>query len=194
MIVNLFSNAISKYNIDLPEDYSRLIIEYGDNNLKSNGQTEANLHKIELFTPLAQAFRNAVHSHINELGFDSNNEFFITQMWLNCFIKDDFLRIHTHPNSIYSGVFYIGDNLEHGTEFLKPVIGNQLELKAKTLNEYTADSVTIEPDENLLIIFQSFLQHRAITNEQQGNRYTISFNCLPKTFGEESKLNYFKMP
>lgn len=194
MPINLFSYAISKHKIDLPDNYSEQIIEYGNNNIKDNGQTEANLHHTDLFRPLAQAFIEAGHTHIKDLGFDPDNQFIITQMWLNCFIQDDFLRIHTHPNSIYSGVFYIGDNLDYGTEFLKPTIGNQLELKTRTINEYTADSVTIEPDKNLLVIFPSFLQHRAITNKQKENRYTISFNCLPKTFGEKSKLNYFEMP
>ena len=194
MITNLFSYAISKYNIDIKDDYINNIIDYGNNNIKENGQTESNLHTVELFDPLTSIFAIAVHSYIEELGFDPDNEFIITQMWLNCYVKDDFLHIHTHPNSIYSGVFYFGDNLKHGTMFLKPSTGNQLEIKVKTTNEYTADTATIEPDNNLLIIFPSFLQHRAERNVQESNRYTISFNCLPKIFGEESKLNYFEMP
>ena len=194
MITNLFSYAVSKIKIDLPEDYSNQIIEYGNDNIKENGQTEGNLQTIELFKPLTDVFTAAVNTHIEELGFDSNNEFIITQMWLNCYIPDDFLDIHTHPNSIYSGVYYIGDNLDHGTMFLKPTAGNQFEIKAKIMNEYTADSITIEPDKDLLIVFPSFLQHRAIKNTNHQNRYTISFNCLPKVMGEESKLNHYKIP
>ena len=194
MITNLFSHAIAKYNVDITDDYINQIIDYGNNNIKENGQTESFLHNVELFNPLVEAFISAIHSYIVELGFDPDNEFIITQMWLNSYVKDDFLDIHTHPNSIYSGVFYFGDNLKHGTVFLKPTTGNQLDIKVKTMNEYTADSVTIEPAKNLLVIFPSFFQHRAVRNEQDGSRYTISFNCLPEIFGEESKLNYFIMP
>jgi uncharacterized protein (TIGR02466 family) len=193
MVLNLFSYAISKHKIDLTDDYINKVIDYGKNNIKENGQTEGNLHKTELFEPLAKIFINAVCSHAEELGF-ADNEFVITQMWLNCYVKDDFLDIHTHPNSIYSGVFYIGENLKHGTIFLKPTPGNQVEIQAKTMNEYTTDSAIIKPENNLLVIFPSYLQHRAEKNLEDKNRYTISFNCLPKTFGEESKLNHFIMP
>jgi len=194
MITNLFSYAISKYKIDIADDYINNVIDYGNNNIKENGQTESNLQTVELFNPLTEIFATAVHSYIEELGFDPDNEFIITQMWLNCYVKDDLLDLHTHPNSIYSGVFYIGDNLKHGTVFLKPTTGSQLDIKVKTMNEYTSDTANIEPDNNLLVIFPSFLQHRAVRNEQESSRYTISFNTLPKTFGEESKLNYFVMP
>jgi len=82
----------------------------------------------------------------------------------------------------------------HGTKFLKPVIGNQLEIKTATRNEYTADSATIAPEKNLPVIFPSFLQHHAMKNTRGNDRYTLRFNCLPRTFGEISKLNYFEMP
>jgi len=106
MITNLFTYAVSRHKLDLSDDYARKITQYGNAHVKENGRTEGDLHTVELFSPLASMFSSAVRSHITELGFGPDNEFVITQMWFNRYVQDDFLRVHTHPNSIYSGVFY----------------------------------------------------------------------------------------
>jgi uncharacterized protein (TIGR02466 family) len=103
--------------------------------------------------------------------------------------------IHTHPNSIISGVFYFGDNKEFlpNITFHKPQSFSFPILRPK--EKYTKYNDTeFELGLNNLILFPSYLQHSVNLNKSNIPRYSISFNSIPLgIFGDKDELTELKL-
>lgn len=109
----------------------------------------------------------------------------ITSAWLNVnFSRQCMSNNHVHKNT-FSGVFYLKAPEESG----KLVIENPSINKmwdgcdlALEKNQFTAESVKIEPIEGNIILFPSYLPHSVETNNHDEERISISFEmiALPK--------------
>ena len=105
-------------------------------------------------------------------------------MWVNINEKNHYNEWHIHPHSTLSGVYYIkhDGSIENGNIMFKHP--NNLYLTTshfppgtiETPNEIVSESANIIPRPNLLLIFPSWLEHKAETNLKDDARISLSFN------------------
>jgi|TARA_B100000035_G_scaffold301817_1_gene298789 uncharacterized protein (TIGR02466 family) len=104
----------------------------------------------------------------------------ITQSWLNKLEMHEYRRAHTHPNSVLSGVFYIGYPKDKFStlNFLSPFFSG-------------FDDINFQhfPKAGELIIFPSYLRHWVEPNRNNDDRISLAFNTFPLPgWGDESGL------
>lgn len=150
-----------------------------------------------------RGLKSALTSYVNDmannvLGFAG--EFVITQSWISTKQPYQSHQLHTHPNSIISGVFYY-DNPEDASQisFVKPNFTSSIyslkPIRNDENNVFTADEMHINVKNNMLLLFPSYLQHTVSINESQVNRYSLAFNTMPKyQLGMQNDLTQLKMP
>jgi uncharacterized protein (TIGR02466 family) len=109
----------------------------------------------------------------------------LTSAWLN--INDTRQCMngeHVHGD-VFSGVFYLQAPEESGKLVLQnPAINRMWNGCALTAqkNQFTGESIRIEPVEGNIILFPSYLPHSVETNNHDEERISIAFNliALPK--------------
>jgi len=88
--------------------------------------------------------------------------------------------IHTHPLNYLSGVYYVKVPKKSGNiVFLDPRPQSQVldaPQNTKDLPLHLSHSVQLEPKDNDLIFFPSWLQHEVQTNNSNEDRIILSFN------------------
>ena len=105
--------------------------------------------------------------------------------------------MHTHPNSLISGVFYYGEPAPNtpAIKFHKMSGGmnvNQLQAKTKPdkrPSKYAWENFSVNFEPGLLVIFPSYLFHSVPVNESDKIRSSVAFNVVPKSnLGQEENL------
>ena len=113
------------------------------------------------------------------LRMKDDNEIYITQSWANRADAGQFHQKHKHPNSVISGVMYLGENRD---ESLPPIRFHRtlemfpLEFSFDELNEFNATCRTFQPVDGMLMLFPSLLEHDVEQNQSDQARISISFN------------------
>jgi len=107
------------------------------------------------------------------------DNFYISNMWGNILPKYGYNVAHTHPNSAYSGVYYLNKAENSGNLVLMdPRPGHVAEYK------YGGDVTTvIEGTQGKLVMFPNWLEHRVEQNLSEEDRIAVSFN-LGKSHGK----------
>ena len=123
----------------------------------------------------------------------------LTQSWVSHKLPNQYHKKHTHPNSVISGVYYWNPGKHTPITFHKNYIPSATnvidvdvdkELSAK--QPLSWDNFTIEPKQNLLILFPSYLVHEVDKNNDDCVRKSLSFNIMPTNeLGAREKLTYF---
>ena len=135
--------------------------------------------------PIIVEFKKNILEHINNYSkqFNFNKKLKIENSWININSYKDSNQQHTHPHSFFSGVFYIKAPKESGTiTFINPA-KNLMEWvfdgKITDYNKLNSSIWSFEPEENVLFIFPSFLEHKVEPNmNETEKRISISFNTV----------------
>ncbi len=100
------------------------------------------------------------------------------------------IGLHTHCNSLVSGVFYLTDEDRSSTEFHTPdpyllwshwnfmSVGPDPNGGSDDPRLWLKDRV--QPRRGDLIVFPSTLRHRTLTHRGPGTRYSVAFNAWPE--------------
>lgn len=118
------------------------------------------------------------------------DEFKIVIAWANKANQNGAHRMHVHPNSFISGVYYVSEN-PTPTMFEDPryQIRSGFTVASHSL---MASSVFEGPsDQGALILFPSWLPHFTESMPFEGTRYTISFNVVPGGTTNKGSLTEF---
>lgn len=103
---------------------------------------------------------------------------YVTHSWVTYTKSMQGHHMHTHQNSLISGVFYLkaSDNLvfskSQGYEFFS--------IPAKDYNVFNSTSVNIDTEDKKLILFPSKLLHHVPPAEFEYERMAIAFNVFIK--------------
>lgn len=134
------------------------------------------------------------------LGYDYESYRF-GQSWVSYKHPGQHHTMHSHPNSLISGVFYFGEptdktpavkfhKLEGGfnVSYLSPKL-----VKDKRELKYSQKEFSIEFTPGLLLLFPSYLHHSVPLNKTDKTRCSLAFNVVPKVgLGEETSLTELK--
>ena len=114
-------------------------------------------------------------------------ELYITESWITKTLKDGSHTIHNHPNSMFSGIFYIQ---VPDKSFLNFHFENNLfqwfnfTFNYSDFNEFNSKNLSVSVKENDFIIFPSWLEHSVDINSSTTERIILGFNTFVKgTFG-----------
>jgi uncharacterized protein (TIGR02466 family) len=143
---------------------------------------------------------NIVPQFGKTLGLDYDSYKF-GQSWLSFKHPGQHHTMHTHPNSLISGVFYFGKPVEKtpAVKFHKPILGvNVSYISPKTLadkreSKYAWSEFSVEFLPGLLLLFPSHLNHSVPLNKTDTTRCSLAFNIVPSIgFGDETSLTELK--
>lgn len=148
-----------------------------------NWQTSQDLHLRPEFQPLVQLIHTAGQGVVNYLKL-AHGAFEITGCWANINPPGIPHSIHTHPNNLISGVYYVkADPGADKIHFYDP--RPQARVLAPKLTESNIanalqSNVDIKPGR--LICFPAWLEHGVPPNRSQAERISISFNLMQSDF------------
>ena len=188
-IDNAFSVPFGKYNYtkemySLKNNFKNCDIYKGNNNFSRVGdsvRTVDNLNTLKDFEYLTQ--------WIEEKAFEFGKHVFsfkkilpIKNMWGTVNTKTSHWNmVHTHPESILSGVFWLSAPEGSGSfVLLNPTQidwwTERLNAHDIIVNSHSVSSLEIKPLEGGLLIFPSYVPHMVIPNTNFIKRISISFN------------------
>ena len=104
----------------------------------------------------------------------------LKNMWININPKGGYNVVHVHPNSFFSGVFYVQTPKDCGNIILRhPCSHTENDWKDEFWNKLSFETSTLNylnAKENMLYIFPSWLEHYVQVNKSKKDRISISFN------------------
>ena len=140
----------------------------------------SNMHKKEEYKPLIHELFVMQFDIFKEECLDS--EPFLGNMWANINPPGAFNRSHIHPNSLWSGVYYV--KTQESCGHLKIEDPKTISLMSvpkrtnETLPKHLWKEVHYEPIQGRCIMFPSWLNHTVDVNQSNDIRISVSFNFL----------------
>ena len=142
------------------------------------------MHKMPVFEPLVKELFVMMNDIWKEERID--REPVLGNMWANINPPGGYNAPHVHPNSLFSGVYYIKSLKNSGRlSCIDPRPGVQLNMptrKKGELPKYLWREVNLEPEEGRIIIFPYYLLHSVQPNESNDIRISVSFNFIQHGF------------
>ena len=142
--------------------------------LKSFIQQKLDFYLKEIISPLSQ-----------------NLELYITESWLAETHKDQHHHVHSHSNSIISGVLYIDTIEKNGIQLFSPhksIIDISRDNRTK---DYKFIELIVSDGD--LILFPSYLMHSVKKNNSNKTRLSLAFNSFVKGDISTLPLNKLKI-
>jgi uncharacterized protein (TIGR02466 family) len=142
----------------------------------------SNMHTKEEYKPLIHELFVMQFDIFKKECLDS--EPFLGNMWANINPPGAFNRPHIHPNSLWSGVYYVKtqENCGH-IKIEDPRTISLMTLPKRTNEELSKDlwkEVLFEPIQGRCIMFPSWLSHAVEVNKSDDIRISVSFNFLQR--------------
>ena len=142
------------------------------------------MHKMPVYQPLV----NELFVMINDIWKEERIDRVpvLGNMWANINPPGGYNAPHVHPNSLFSGVYYIKSLKNSGRlSCIDPRPGVQLNMptrKKGELPKYLWREINLEPREGRIIMFPYYLWHSVEPNESNDIRISVSFNFIQNGF------------
>jgi uncharacterized protein (TIGR02466 family) len=147
---------------------------------RNGWHSETNMHKKPVFQPLV----NELFVMMKEVWLD--REPVLGNMWANINPPGGYNKPHVHPNSTFSGVYYIKGSPNCGKLVCNdPRPGVQTHMPTRKEGKPPKElwrEVHIDPQENRAIVFPAWLWHCVEPNESNDIRISVSFNFIQHGF------------
>lgn len=151
-------------------------------------QSDQNLHELDELRDLVSSVNDASRSVFEFLKIGCNT-FRITALWANIVMPRTGHRMHSHPNNLLSGVYYVQTHDGADTiNFHDP--RSQTGIIRPPITELTAentDQVVVKVKDGTLLLFPAWLPHSVDANTSNKARISISFNIMPNSSEDLSK-------
>jgi len=146
--------------------------------------SETNMHQLPQFKPLVDELFKMALEVFNEEWLDRQPR--LGNMWANINYKGGYNKPHIHPNSLFSGVYYVQAEPNCGKIVLyDPRPGIQSNMPARINGqppEHLWREVHLDAKVNRIIMFPSWLWHSVEPNESNNIRISVSFNFIQEGF------------
>jgi uncharacterized protein (TIGR02466 family) len=116
---------------------------------------------------------------LNNMGYSKRS--FKTQIFFSEMLSGDRHEIHTHPNCILSGVFYLevpegsSDIKFYDPTPFKKIMRLDIENES---NNLSWDWFKIKPEKGMILIWKSHIEHEVLINQSDSGRITAVFNLI----------------
>ncbi len=146
--------------------------------------SETNMHTKPEYKPLVDELFRMVHQVFNEEFLDGEPK--LGNMWANINPPGGYNAPHIHPNSLFSGVYYVKAPENSGDLVCnEPRAGAQLNMPARKKGKppkHLWREVHLKPIEGRIIIFPFYLWHSVAPNQSNDIRISVSFNFIQHGF------------
>ena len=146
--------------------------------------SQTDMHTIPVFKPLVDELFKMQHEIYKEEWLDKEPT--MGNMWANINPPGGMNRPHIHPNSHFSGVYYIKAPKNSGQiVFNDPRTLSHMIMPTRikeTPPSHLWREVRVDPKEGRIIMFPSWLWHCVEPNESDDIRISVSFNFIQKGF------------
>ena len=146
--------------------------------------SQTDMHTVPVFKPLVDELFQMQREIYKEEWLDKEPT--MGNMWANINPSGAMNRPHIHPNSHFSGVYYIKAPKNSGQiVFNDPRTLSHMLLPTrieKTPPSYLWREVRVDPLEGRILMFPSWLWHCVEPNESDDIRISVSFNFIQKGF------------
>jgi len=169
----LFLSAVKKYKKQNPTS----------NILKSNVagyRSPSTLQSVKEFHPLFEYICQIGFKAVADLDF-VDCDIALTEAWLNVNDSRQCMNSEHVHGEVFSGVFYLQAPEGSGKlNIINPAINRMWQGCHLTSqkNQFTGESIKIEPEEGNIILFPSYIPHSVETNNHDEERISISFNLI----------------
>lgn len=184
--------VFTKENIINPEDFPVLELIKETPLAKSPkinmyGSKSENTYLLD--QPAMVKLRDIIQENLNEYAnrvLGLAGDFAISQSWLSIKHPEQEHVMHSHSNSIISGVFYFGNEGDvSGLTFSKNAYVSttwQLDplLNPNISNQFSYTEISLKVENTMLCLFPSYLAHKVTANTTDKPRYSIAFNAVPR--------------
>ena len=162
-------------------------VEKQKSKIRKNDGNTATLDTYVLEQVVFKDLKNILEQHLEEYlkevicPLEENIKIYITQSWLNYTTFHQHHHVHSHGNSLLSGVFYFkADKKFDHIFFRRSSQPSLLSITSKEPNIYNIMDCKISVDKAMLLIFPSSLLHYVGTKEDDNERVSLSFNTFVK--------------
>ena len=146
--------------------------------------SETDMHKKPEYKPLVDELFKMVRQVFNEEFLDDIPA--LGNMWANINYQGGYNKPHVHPNSLFSGVYYVKTPINSGQLVCtdpRPGIQTCMPTRKKVeIPKHLWRDLHIQPQENRAIMFPAWLWHSVQPNESNDMRISVSFNFLQRGF------------
>ena len=143
-----------------------------------------NMHQIPVFKPLVDELFKMQNEVFQEEWLESEPH--MGNMWANINPPGGMNRAHIHPNSLWSGVYYVKASENSGQLKIEDPRSVALMVRPRMKQGKPPRRLwredNYEPKAGRLIMFPSWLNHCVDTNESNDIRISVSFNFMQKCF------------
>ena len=146
--------------------------------------SETNMHEKPEYKLLVDELFKMVHQVFQEEFLDREAK--LGNMWANINYPGGYNKPHIHPNSLFSGVYYIKTPPNCGRLICNdPRPGIQTCMPTRKKGQppnHLWREVHLQPQENRAIMFNSWLWHSVEPNQSNEPRISVSFNFVQDGF------------
>jgi len=146
--------------------------------------SQTNMHEMPQFKPLVDELFKMQHEIFKQEWLDRQPR--LGNMWANINYKSGYNKPHIHPNSLFSGVYYVQAEPNCGKIVLydpRPGIQSNMPVRIKGQPpEHLWREVHLDAKVNRIIMFPSWLWHSVEPNESNNIRISVSFNFIQDGF------------
>ena len=143
-------------------------------------------HENFLECPQMQIVKDFITKKVGEYlyydcGFSEEIRLELVTSWVNLHKKGNWGHLHSHYNSVVSGVWYLSTTEESGEFIIHPdnkLFGNLLDLPRRVYNEFNGDQYAFIPKNGDLLIFPSTMKHSVTANKCEVPRFSLAFNYM----------------
>jgi uncharacterized protein (TIGR02466 family) len=183
-MMNMF--AVPLYRATLGRAFLRSEMQFFHDTLQGAVpaiSNQSSVNKKVLSSPQMKDIRSVIEWHLAQYMstvFNTTNrvQLQITQSWLTLAGKGQSHHVHTHPNSVVSGVLYISLAPQDGISFYRNEDNIWYELIRQQDNYFNASQYFVQASVGDLLLFPSHVRHgvREVTSDIQ--RVSLSFNTF----------------
>ena len=171
----------------ITEDISVLENKIGDLQYEKIGdgtsQISLRLDILKDFPEIEQILLKKFIEYMGDISPNLSN-FQITTSWVTrCLARSgNSSSVHTHKNSMYSGVLYLSDCKSSGYFKMQDPL-EDIKVFYTGINrsptEFSASTFMMKPEKYDLIFFPSYIRHSITEYNEKNIRYSLAFNIVP---------------
>tara|TARA_R110000822_G_scaffold114189_4_gene245645 strand:- start:356 stop:931 length:576 start_codon:yes stop_codon:yes gene_type:complete len=115
-----------------------------------------------------------VENYYKAWDFNESCNLKISEIWVNIAKTNDYQEEHNHNSNLFSGVVYINTNEFSGDfNFINPLSAEGSLMGNPNKCGFMS---SIKPQNGMILLFPSWFNHRALPNNSDEDRISISFN------------------
>ena len=180
-VFNLFPTPVFRSNIDIDADTKEFLINSSFERMSSGSGNFTKNHYI-LDNEVSKGFVDKLFFNDYLHTDDNHFDWYMQNSWVVEHEPNDYAHMHSHANSLISGVYYLdvtedsGDITFHKPTGMTNIFHMSTDIPFKEYTPINSGTWSFEPRDGDIILFPSHLFHSIGMNVTNKLRYSLAFN------------------